>query len=105
MPAHTGQMAEQHSADNQHVKRQALPPRRGNAYYLSCWHSGSYASGFYPGILSHTLEATSSITERQRRICYRSFTPLRSVQDDRRGDFVQNAVSVLNKMGALSVHP
>ena len=34
-------------------------------------------------ILSHALEATSLITERQRRICYRSFTPLRSVQDDR----------------------
>ena len=37
----------------------------------------------FPVILSHTLGATSSITERQRRICYRSFTPLRSVQDDR----------------------
>ena len=60
----TGRVSEQHSADNQHVKRQALSPRRGNAYHLSRWHSGSYASGFCPVILSHALGATSSITER-----------------------------------------
>ena len=60
----TRDRAAQHSADNQHVKRQALPPRRGNACRLSYWYTGSYASGFCPVILSHTLEATSSITER-----------------------------------------
>ena len=41
-----------------------FPPRRGNACRLSYWHSGSYASGFCPVIHSHTLEATSLITER-----------------------------------------
>ena len=39
-------LAEQHSADTQHVKQQALPPRRGNACGLSYWRSSSYASGF-----------------------------------------------------------
>ena len=41
-------VAEQHSADTQHVKRQALPLKRGSAYRPSRWHSRSYASAQKP---------------------------------------------------------
>ena len=56
-------------------KIKQLPIKKQTVQYADVTtpcHSFAYAS------------ATSSVTERQRRICHRSFTPLRSVQDDRR---------------------